>query len=131
MCLAGSLSYAGAGLIAKVEGERLGSFALSAGQCAVGVVALAPWPLLHGLPSAGAAWAWLAGLGVLHTGLAYVILYAGMARLATGRIAVLQFVYPATAVIVDWLVYGRALSPLQMLGVLLIGAALWTLRRLG
>jgi drug/metabolite transporter (DMT)-like permease len=130
LCLAGSFSYAGAGLIAKVEGERLGSFALSAGQCAVGALALAPWALLHGLPAWGAPWGWLVGLGVLHTGLAYVILYAGMARLATGRIAVLQFVYPATAVMVDWLVYGRALSALQMLGVGLIGVALWTLRRM-
>lgn len=127
--LAGSVVYAGAGLIAKTEGERVGSFALSAGQCAVGAVALVAWPLLHGLPAWGTAWAWLAGLGVLHTGLAYVLLYAGMARLATGRIAVLQFVYPATAVLVDWTVYGRALSPLQMAGVGLIGVALWTLRR--
>ena len=86
---------------------------------------------MRGLPPAGAPWAWLAGLGILHTGLAYVLLYAGMARLGTGRIAVLQFVYPATAVLVDWLVYGRALSPLQMTGVGLIGAALWTLRRQG
>jgi drug/metabolite transporter (DMT)-like permease len=131
MCLVGSLSYAGAGLIAKCEGARLGSFALSAGQCAVGTLTLAPWALLHGLPSTGAAWGWLAGLGVLHTGLAYVLLYAGMARLPTGRIAILQFVYPATAVMVDWLVYGRALSPLQMLGVGLIGTALWRLRRMG
>jgi len=68
---------------------------------------------------------------VLHTGLAYVLLYGGMARLATGRIAVLQFVYPAVAAAVDWAVYGRALSPLQLAGVALIGAALWTLRREG
>ena len=131
MCLIGSLSYAGAGLIARSEGERLGSFALAAGPCAVGTLALAAWPLLHGLPASGAAWGWLAGLGVLHTGLAYVLLYGGMARLATGRIAVLQFVYPAVAVAVDWAVYGRALSPLQLTGVALIGAALWTLRREG
>ena len=131
MCLVGSLSYAGASLIARCEGERSGSFALSAGQCAVGAIALAPWALVRGLPAPGAPWFWLVGLGVLHTGLAYVLMYAGMARLPTGRIAVLQFVYPATAVMVDWLVYGRALAPLQMLGVGLIGVALWTLRRLG
>jgi drug/metabolite transporter (DMT)-like permease len=52
-----------------------------------------------------------------------------MARLPTGRIAVLQFVYPVTAVLLDWAVYGRALSALQLAGVALIGAALWTLRR--
>jgi drug/metabolite transporter (DMT)-like permease len=127
--LLGSLLYAGAALVARREGERVGSFALAAGQCTVGALALAPWMLARELPGPGPAWGWLAGLGVLHTGLAYVLLYAGMARLPTGRIAVLQFVYPATAVLLDWAVYGRALSPLQGLGVALIGAALWALRR--
>lgn len=129
LSLAGSVLYAGAALVAKQEAERVGSFALAAGQCAIGVIALAAWPLLHGLPAWGMAWGWLAGLGVLHTGLAYVLLYAGMAALPAGRIAVLQFVYPATAVLVDWAVYGRALSPLQLLGVALIGAALGAARR--
>ncbi len=129
MCVVGSLCYAGAGFIAKCQGDRVGSFALSAGQCAVGTLAFAAWPLLHGLPDFGPAWGWLAGLGVLHTGLAYVLLYAGMSRMPTGRIAVLQFVYPLTAVMLDWAVYGRALGTLQWTGVVLIGAALWSLKR--
>lgn len=129
LCLLGSISYAAASFIAKIHAERAGSFALSAGQCVVGTLVLLPWPLMQGLPAAGPAWGWLAGLGVLHTGLAYVVLYAGMARLGTGRIAVLQFVYPGSAVVVDWLVYGRALGPAQMAGVALIGVALWSLRR--
>ncbi len=33
----------------------------------------------------------------------------------------------STAVVVDWLVCGRVLTPLQMAGVALIGAAPWTL----
>lgn len=129
LSLAGSVLYAGAALIARSEAQRVGSFALATGQCAIGALALSAWPVVHGLPGWGAAWGWLAGLGVLHTGLAYVLLYAGMARLATGRIALLQFAYPVTAVLVDWAVYGRALGALQVLGVLLIGAALWSLRR--
>jgi drug/metabolite transporter (DMT)-like permease len=127
MCLGGSLSYAGVTLIAKTA-QRASSYALACWQCLIGVAALAWWPLLHGWPSAPAAWAWLAGMGVLHTGLAYVILYAGMARLAAGRIALLQFVYPAAAIVVDALVYGRLLAPLQAAGVALMTAALWTLR---
>ena len=83
----------------------------------------------HGLPAWGAAWAWLAGLGAIHTGLAYVLLYAGMSRLATSRVAVLQFVYPAVAILMDWLVYGRVLGPVQLLGVALMALALWSVRR--
>jgi drug/metabolite transporter (DMT)-like permease len=129
LSLIGSFVYAGWALLVRVEGERVGSYPLAVGPCAVGTLALAAWPVVHGLPAADAAWGWLAGLGVLHTGLAYVLLYAGMARLETGRVAVLQFVYPGTAVLVDWAVYGRALSPVQLAGVALIGAALWSLRR--
>ena len=128
MCLGGSISYAIVVLIAKCA-RSVSSFALAWWQCAVGAVLLCWWPWVHGWPEAAGAWAWLAGLGVIHTGLAYVVLYAGMARLPAARIAVLQFVYPAAAVLVDWWVYGRALSPVQAAGVALMGAALWAARR--
>lgn len=128
MCLGGSLSYAGVTLIAK-RAQGVSSFALAWWQCAMGTLALAWWPLLNGWPALGVSWAWLAGLGVIHTGLAYVVLYAGMARLSTSRIALLQFVYPAAAVLMDWAVYGRALSALQLTGVGLMGVALLTVRR--
>lgn len=128
MCLGGSLSYAAVTLIAKsVRG--VSSFALAWWQCAVGSLVLLAWPLSQGWPGWGAAWGWLAGLGLIHTGLAYVLLYAGINRLPAGRIAVLQFVYPATAVLVDWAVYGRALSPLQLLGVAMMAAAIASLKR--
>ncbi len=128
LCLGGSLSYAGVTLIAHAM-PGLNSFALAWWQCVTGALVLAWWPWNHGLPAFGPAWGWLAGLGVLHTGLAYVLLYAGMARLPAGRVAVLQFVYPAGAVLVDWLVYGHALDALQLLGLALMGAALLSLKR--
>jgi drug/metabolite transporter (DMT)-like permease len=128
MCLGGSISYAAVSLIAKsVRG--VSAFALAWWQCAVGTVVLLAWPLTQGWPAWGPAWAWLAGLGFIHTGLAYVLLYAGINRLPAGRIALLQFVYPAAAVLVDWAVYGRALSPLQLLGVALMASAIVSLRR--
>lgn len=128
LCLVGSLTYAIVTLLAKAA-QGVGSYAFATWQCGVGAVALAWWPWLQGWPAVGPAWAWLAGLGVLHTGLAYVLMYAGMARLPTARIAVLQFVYPLSAVVVDQFVYGRALSALQWAGVLLMGAALWAANR--
>ena len=66
---------------------------------------------------------------MLHTGLAYVLLYAGMSRLPAGRIAILQFVYPAAAIGVDWAVYGRTLSMMQIAGVSVMALALWAARR--
>lgn len=133
MCLGGSLCYAAVTLLAnaqKAQAQKaISPFAMALWQCLVGTVALAWAPVVLGWPQQGAAWGWLLGLGVLHTGLAYVILFAGMARLGLGRIAVLQFVYPLTAVLMDWAVYGRVLSPVQLAGVALMATALWTLRR--
>ena len=133
MCLGGSLCYAAVTLLANAQKnlaqQAISPFAMALWQCLVGTAALAWAPMVLGWPQQGAAWGWLLGLGVLHTGLAYVLLFAGMARLGLGRIAVLQFVYPLTAVLMDWVVYGRVLSPVQLAGVALMAAALWTLRR--
>ncbi|OSZ74848.1 DMT family transporter [Hydrogenophaga sp. IBVHS1] len=123
LALLNSVGYAALTLIAN-RARGVSPLALAWWQCAVGAVVLLWWPFMQGWPPAGPAWAWLAGLGVIHTGLAYVVLYAGVARLTAGRVAVLQFVYPASAVAVDWLVYDRALSPSQLLGVLVMLVAL-------
>ena len=99
--------------------------ALAWWQCAVGALALWPWVLMAGWPAWGPAWGWLAALGVVHTGLAYVLIYGGMARLSTSRTALLQFVYPGATLVCDALVYDRWLAPGQLLGVALMGLALW------
>ncbi len=128
MCIGGSLAYAGLPIVARSQ-PSISSFALAWWQCAVGVVLTAWWPLLNGWPTTTASWAWLAGLGSLHTGLAYALLYSGMSRVSTSRFAVLQFVYPVTAIVVDWLVYHHALDSWQLAGIGLMGLALWSLRR--
>lgn len=127
LCLASSLCYAGVTLFAR-RAHGASPLVLAWWQCAVGTVALVWWPFVHGWP-AGAAWGWLAGLGVVHTGLAYVLWYGGVVRLSAGRLAALQFVYPATAVLVDALVYGRRLDALQWAGVLLMAVGLVAARR--
>ena len=127
LAVGGSLSYAAVTVIAHRE-RQMGSFALAWWQCAVGALVLLAWPVWHGWPAPGAAWGWLAGLGVVHTGLAYVVLYAGMQRLTPSRIAVLQFVYPVAAIVFDALAYGRWLGPVQVVGVVVMGVALWAAR---
>ena len=128
MCLGGSLCYAAVTILANTE-KTITSYALAWWQCVTGVVVLAWVPFAFGWPDSASAWAWLAGLGALHTGLAYAILFAGMARLSLGKIAVLQFVYPLTAVLVDWGVYGRTLNAVQLAGVALMALALWTIKQ--
>jgi len=128
LCLGGSLSYAAVTVLTSTS-KAIPAFTLSFWQCAVGAVLLAWVPLVWGWPGQAAAWAWLAGLGVIHTGLAYAVLFAGMARLKLGQIAVLQFVYPLAAVLFDWGIYGTTFTVVQWVGVALMGLAVWAIRK--
>ncbi|EIF33639.1 putative permease, DMT superfamily [Burkholderia sp. Ch1-1] len=120
--LVGSVLYASVTLIAKGLGG-LRPHLLTLTQCAVGVVCLpfiAPLTAAHISPM---QWFWLVGMGVLHTGLSYVLIYGALPKLSTPVIAVLLFVYPLTAIVVDAVVYGRALSIPQLTGMVLIVVA--------
>ncbi|TAG25354.1 MAG: EamA family transporter [Burkholderiales bacterium] len=128
LCIGGATAYAIVTLIAKAN-RSVTPFALVTWQCIVGTTLLAWWPWVHGWSVQAGSLGWLAGLGVIHTGLAYVLVYTGMAKLSAGKIAALQFVYPATAVLVDWLVYGRTLSAIQLIGVAMMAVAIGVVSR--
>jgi drug/metabolite transporter (DMT)-like permease len=128
MCICGALAYAIVTLIAK-SNRSVTPFALVTWQCIVGTLLLVWWPWIHGWPTQAHSLGWLAGLGVIHTGVAYLLVYTGMARLSAGHIAALQFVYPMTAVLVDWLVYGRTLNGLQWVGVVLMAVSIGVVSR--
>lgn len=124
LCIVGALCTAGVTLIAH-RTTAVPASVLAWWQCAVGTVALAAWPITQGWPAWGMSWAWLSGLGLLHTGLAYGLIYAGVARLPIDRVAVLQFVYPAVAIVLDWLVYDKRLGPGQLAGIMVMAVAIW------
>ncbi len=89
-------------------------------HCLVGVGLLAGFVTLPATGMHMGQWAWLAGLGLLPTALAYVLIYGALPKMPTSAIAVLTFIYPATAVGFDYLVYGHHISLVQMAGLLLI-----------
>lgn len=62
-------------------------------------------------------WMWLAVMGVVHTGAVYILLYGSLPKLTTPYIAVLLFLYPASAVVVDALYYDHHISPMQVVGL--------------
>jgi drug/metabolite transporter (DMT)-like permease len=123
LCLVGAFCMACVTIIAR-RLRDLPAGVLAWWQCAIGTLTLWIWPMEHGWPVRGASWLWLAGLGVIHTGLAYTLMYAGMARLDTGRIAVYQFVYPAVAIVIDWLFFDQRLSGMQLSGIVLMSVAI-------
>ncbi len=89
-------------------------------QAMLGTVMLLPLADFTSLPTSSAQWGYLAVLGVVHTGVMYIFLYAALQKLPTPVIAVLSFTYPAVAILVDYLAYSRDLSLGQWSGILLI-----------
>ena len=66
------------------------------------------------------AWSLLAMIGVLQTGVAWVLVYSAYPYVSTPLIAVLSFVNPMTAILSDWLFYGHLIGPAQAMGMGLI-----------
>jgi drug/metabolite transporter (DMT)-like permease len=118
LALGAALLYAVAALIVKrLSGTPPHLIALV--QLLTGVLMLAPiieWQL----PQGEVAWASLATLGVVHTGLMYMLLYGAIQKLPTALTGALSFIYPVAAILVDWLAFDHWLGLLQWLGVIAI-----------
>ncbi|MEJ8474079.1 DMT family transporter [Roseibium algae] len=85
-------------------------------QVSVGVIMLAPFTSFAQLPQTTGAWASLVALGVIHTGVMYVLLYGAIQKLPTSMVAALSYIYPIAAILVDMVAFGTALQPIQIAG---------------
>jgi drug/metabolite transporter (DMT)-like permease len=119
LALGAAALYAVASVVAKrLKGLQPHLIALV--QVTLGALMLAPMTDFSGLPAQGFQWGYLVTVGVVHTSLMYILLYSALQKLPTARVAVLSFVYPAVAILVDYVAYGRDLSPAQWGGISLI-----------
>lgn len=124
LALGAALLYAIAALIIK-RLKDVPPHLMALIQVATGAVSLAPLVPWNSLPVASNTWAALVTLGVVHTGLMYVLLYGAIQKLPTALTGALSFIYPIAAIFVDWIAFGHRLGWLQWLGVaaILLAAA--------
>ncbi|WP_325894352.1 DMT family transporter [Grimontia sp. NTOU-MAR1] len=87
---------------------------------AIGTLMMATFAPIKEVPAAGDHWYWLLALGFLQTAVMYILLYGAFQKLETPMIAVLAYVYPVATVVVDYLVYDSAITPLMTLGMVAI-----------
>lgn len=121
IALLGALFYA----ITATLGKRLGpqrSEVTAFCQTLMGIVIFAPFVQFNQHISP-ASWGWLLGIGVIHSGIAWVIIYSAYPKVSTPVIAVLSFVYPVVAIFIDWAVYGHPIGLMQAAGMALIAVA--------
>lgn len=128
LALAAALLYAIASLVAKrLKGVPPHLIALI--QVTVGTALLAPLAHWQALPAQASTWTLLATLGVVHTGLMYILLYGAIQKLPTSLTGALSFIYPIVAIVVDALAFGHRLQSWQFVGAsaILLAAAGMTL----
>lgn len=121
MALGGALLYAIVTILAKGLGAQRPEITVLC-QTVVGVVMLAPFADFS-TDIHLASWGWLVGIGVLHTGIAYVMMFSAYPRLSTPVIGVLTFIYPIVAIIIDWAIYDHPIGVAQGVGMALITLA--------
>lgn len=115
--------YAVATLVTR-QLKHLPPSQIAAFQMGVGVLVLLPivWGDLGPLATRG--WVAVATLGLVHTAFMYTIMYSAFQRLPTQTIAVLSFIYPLVALLVDLLYFKVSLHWMQQLGMAAIVFAL-------
>lgn len=119
LTMAAMICYAVTLLITKHLAKVPASL-LSLVQLLVGALALFPLIGVAGLAVDSDSWGLLLTIGVVHTGLLYVLLYGAVQSLETNRLAILSFLYPLTALIFDVAVYGVRPDWIQVTGLTLI-----------
>ncbi|MDB5981037.1 MAG: Permease of the drug/metabolite transporter superfamily [Pseudomonas sp.] len=117
LALGAALLYAFAALIIKrLSGTPPHLIALI--QVSTGTLMLAPWADFASLPQHASAWSSLLTLGIVHTGVMYVLLYGAIQKLPTALTGALSFIYPIAAIFVDWFAFGHRLDLVQWIGVI-------------
>ena len=119
LALAAAALYTATSLLAKKTSEAPPHF-VALVQVSLGALLLAPFADFGALPDTTSSWLNLATLGIIHTGLMYILLYASFQKLTTSLIAVLSFIYPVVALLVDHLAFDTQIKVSQGLGVALI-----------
>jgi len=118
--LAAALLYAAVTMISK-RLKKIGPYFVAFLQLSVGAIVL--WPFMdHGQFDNITAlqWRYLILIGAIHTCFKYMLMYSAWQKLKTPMIAVMAFIYPAVAILVDYLAYGQVLSLTQSIGIGLI-----------
>lgn len=69
---------------------------------------------------AGLVW-----LGLIGAALTYFLWFRGIARLGPTTVTSFGFLSPTSAVLLGWVILGEALSPLQMIGVIVVLVSIW------
>lgn len=121
--LAAALLYAASTLLTKSLAQSIRPELIAVGHMATGILIFLPLFDFQQLPGSVPQGLAVLVLGTVHSTLMYVLLYGAYQKASTASIAILGFIYPLTAVVVDFLAYDKVLSLGQAIGAVIIAMA--------
>jgi drug/metabolite transporter (DMT)-like permease len=91
----------------------------------VGALMLAPFQGPSSIAASAQGWGLVLIVGIVHTGLMYILMYSAIQRLSTTKQAALSFIYPIVATLVDVVAFHQRFTLAQVGGAvaILIAAA--------
>ncbi|MGY2049551.1 DMT family transporter [Methylobacterium sp. JK268] len=89
-------------------------------QMLLGTVALAPLADFGSPPTTPKQWLCLLTLGVVHSAFMYILIYSAYKKLESWQIAILSFIYPLIALVVDFIYFNREPRAIEIIGSILI-----------
>jgi len=126
--LGGAASMAAGTVLSRRWQPPVSALSFTAWQLTAGGLLLVPvalvlepaLPPLTPVNLAGLAW-----LGLIGAALTYWLWFRGLSRLEPGAASMLGMMSPVTAVILGWFWLGQALTPLQMVGAVIVLGSVW------
>lgn len=112
--------------IATLAGKRLVGVpapVTAFSQLLLGTVVLSPFVDYSHLPQSRIQWGCLLTLGIVHSAFMYILIYSSYKKLQTSQIAVLGYLYPLVALLVDISYFGRTIDIRQIFGCILIASS--------
>lgn len=106
-------------LVAKPAADSLGGLTVAAGELAVAAVFLTPWAVKAAIDSSE-FWPQLLILGILFTGVAFVVYWSAMSHLPVTVVGVMMYLEPASALVLAAIVLDERPDLLAWFGVVLV-----------
>lgn len=124
--LGGAGLYASVMLINKLI-KGLTGFEITLIQLVVATIVLLPSILLQGGLNTsgmnGTGWALIIVLGIVHTGIGYLLYFTAISEIKGQSVAILSYIDPVSAIIISALVFGETMNIIQVFGgILVLGA---------
>ena len=124
--LSAAIFYAGVILLNKFI-KGLGGVETTVSQLVLASLLLFPYVAIttgfNFSKMTGISWVYLILLGIIHTGIAYVLYFSSLKNLKSNTIAILSYIDPITAVLISSLFLGEKMTIFQIIGgVLILGS---------